>query len=524
MALCRIVPLIAVLALSIVSNGHGQNKPAMGDHKQTKVPKKYKKLSRSIGLLQNRRGGFCTAFCLRRNVIGTAAHCVNSEDKKFRPSNISFRLSGSKRVSSVSGGNRQANRLSTIVGSNRESRHNDWALVRLSKPICQGLELATANLPPDGLYNTKNVVISIFYHPGRKRPLLRFSNCDVDQKMGVSWRNRSGRLPFPDDLVLHNCDVKPGSSGAPLIWVNGDKPRVVAIQSGWTEHLGHTDAHVAVHVRTVLPYLDGMASRKKITSDKTIRQIQRLLKATGDYKSSVDGNYGRGTRQAIVDYTRRNSLPIMTDKPISELVPIIEMYQTPAPGDELLRSLVMHINNPDEGYRHKAIAVNFERDAWAVGSDMDQKDAKVAAIKMCVSQLTRKRMLGPAKDRCDLYAVDGEIVLNKADPNLETIAKFLDRLEASGPKIRMQISEYRNRRGVDYKAAAIGGGGAKLYGCEQQSTIDSAIECAMDDCNSAEDNCALFALGDKAVFGMDKSELAILSAYYEAIIGSPGEL
>ena len=495
------------------------NASAIGDQQQKKVPTKYQKLSRSVGLLINSRGAFCTAFCLRKNVIGTAAHCVEFKDAGFTPNSLRFRLPGSGRTSPVSGGNSQAKRLNTFIGSIRNERHHDWALVRLAKPICAGLDLDTANLSIDQLRDVRTEVVGIFYQLVSNRPRLRFSECDVGRHTGTMPLNPD-IPPYKDDIVLHNCDVKQGSSGSPLIWVNGDEPRVVALQSGFHTIFERNYAHIAVHIRTVLPYLGLIENGKSKMSPNLTKQIQKLLKATGDYRSGIDGIYGLGTRQAIIDYTRRHSLPIMSDRPIGELVPIMEKYQTPAPNSDLLKTLEAHINSPIEAYRHKAIAVNFKRDGWASGSAIRQEDAKDEAVKLCVGQLKRKKTLGPSKDRCDLYAVDGEIVLNKADPNGETNAKILEKFDDSKSKIRVQLAEYRNRRGVDYKAAAIGDDGDRLMSCENQSSARAAIECAIKTCNASASNCEIFAIGDKAVYGMDKGDLAILNAYYEAVVGT----
>ncbi len=50
-----------------------------------------------------------------------------------------------------------------------------------------------------------------------------------------------------------------------------------------------------------------------------VRDIQTELAATGHYRSTIDGLYGRGTRGAIVDYQTAQGLPI-TGEPTPELL------------------------------------------------------------------------------------------------------------------------------------------------------------------------------------------------------------
>ncbi|MDF2119817.1 peptidoglycan-binding protein [Roseiarcaceae bacterium H3SJ34-1] len=57
------------------------------------------------------------------------------------------------------------------------------------------------------------------------------------------------------------------------------------------------------------PAFEAAKSAFEALPDTDRRAIQDALIWTGDYKSNVDGNFGRGTRDAIVSYARRSKLP-----------------------------------------------------------------------------------------------------------------------------------------------------------------------------------------------------------------------
>ncbi|MGI9568910.1 MAG: hypothetical protein ACR2PH_04040, partial [Desulfobulbia bacterium] len=287
----------------------------------------------------------------------------------------------------------------------------------------------------------------------------------------------SASAPFPEDIFLHNCDIKPGGSGAPIIWITEDGPKVVGIHTSFIHRTGHkkTLAQRATHIRSILPFLEILKRQQKYPSEELTKRFQKFLKNTGDYKSGIDGNYGKGTRQAIIDFTIRHSLPIMFDRPFEELLPILEKHQSLAPFPEMLKPFEVYLYHPSQR-RHKAVAVNFDRKISELNSGYnDLEDAKNWVLKQCAAKINAaKRPVSP-KDQCKLYAINDAIIYQKdvADRSI-AIRNSNDYFKNENYRFRRLLLSYKNKKGVDYKAAAVDLETGGLHSCENQPSLEKA--------------------------------------------------
>jgi protease YdgD len=203
-----------------------------GGDERTPVPAKYKDVQERIGLLFNKsRPIVCTAFCVGKDVIATASHCLNGTAGE-RPARIAdfwfarnfdtvrdyARIAGH-----ASGGAAQH----VMAGATNLSVRppidaaRDWALIRLARPVCANGVLPVRVMPIDEILSAAKAqhVFQIAYHrdftpwkPAYSRP------CGVAKSFeAASWDQISHDFAEPQSLILHTCDTGGASSGSPIL-------------------------------------------------------------------------------------------------------------------------------------------------------------------------------------------------------------------------------------------------------------------------------------------------------------------
>jgi protease YdgD len=186
----------------------------------------------SIGKLYNGAGGTCTGVAVSRTEVVTAAHCLYNRrnDVLLEATSLHF-LIGYRQ-----GEYREDLRISKFATGpdyksdrTEASERGDWAILTLAHPPAQEIKpVSLANNPPS---NGSRVMVGGF---GQPKQFIMTADTDC----GV-------REILPNGLLVHDCAVMPGDSGAPLIRSNGDGIEIVGVNVASAPMYGIT-AKIAV--------------------------------------------------------------------------------------------------------------------------------------------------------------------------------------------------------------------------------------------------------------------------------------
>ena len=246
----RRVLLGAVCATAVVLSGMiapPARAAVFGVDDRGAVPVRHKALSRSIGLFFNPKARtVCSAFCVGDNVIATASHCIfktageaplDPADFRFGPPNANpahlARVAGSTTgtaANNVIAGNMRLNVKPPIDAT------QDWALVRLDRPVCRGAVLPVVPIPaPEVAARARSgQVFHVAFHRDRLPwRLLYAPGCRIAPAFDQIDREQIERdFRTPDRLLLHRCGTGGASSGSPLLVEGPNGPVVVGINVG----------------------------------------------------------------------------------------------------------------------------------------------------------------------------------------------------------------------------------------------------------------------------------------------------
>jgi len=295
------------------------------------VPGEYEQLTGRIGMIyEPDTQTLCTAFCVAPNVVATAAHCVfqprggrlpNLYDMSFRLDHKDLSLS-----SGLEGRLDGAPKHSVAVGTTHFGKEpplsapKDWALVKLSRPICRFGTLDISPRSTDELIaaSRQRRIFQLSFHWDYAHWELAYSGrCRIGRSFkGIEWRYIRQHFSGAEDLLLHDCDTGGASSGSPLLMDTAQGPVVVGLNVGTYTRtrllLSQGDvvrrqkpdiiANTAVNARAFYPVIEPLAEKSMILTEQEVIDLQRELQARNLYTGPIDGIFGRGTRSAIRAY------------------------------------------------------------------------------------------------------------------------------------------------------------------------------------------------------------------------------
>jgi protease YdgD len=154
----------------------------------------------SVGMLEQPSGGQCTAAIISPQLALTAAHCVFKEGKNIEALRFKPYGKGWVDVEYLASGNTGA------------PGGNDWAVVKLSKPI-EEKPFAIY----DGAESLANRQVSLAGYSFDIEGLTVDQNCQIQ------------RDTF--EHLVYDCDMHSGASGGPVYLTEGDKLTIVGVNS-----------------------------------------------------------------------------------------------------------------------------------------------------------------------------------------------------------------------------------------------------------------------------------------------------
>jgi protease YdgD len=172
----------------------------------------------SIGKLYNRAGEACTGVIISPVQVATAAHCLYNPrtGMLLHPESLHF-LMGYKQ-----GEYREDLRVSEFrIGSNyaldnrtMDTETSDWAVLQLKQP---GPEQFRAVSLAERSAQTGDSIMVGGFAQSSKYSMTADTNCSV-------------RGVLPNGLILHDCAVLKGDSGAPIMIKSGEMIEILGIQ------------------------------------------------------------------------------------------------------------------------------------------------------------------------------------------------------------------------------------------------------------------------------------------------------
>jgi protease YdgD len=326
--------LLAVLGASL---SRPTAAAVFGSDERVPLPQSLRAVGDKIGVRHDPRShSVCTAFCVGRDIVATAAHCLyrTSSESPLRLTDWVLKLHGSHTSTHIAGAAEGTPETNVIAGSTRLNVHppidatRDWALVRLANPVCKAGSFKLSRKPVEEVMRLAEAgrVYNVAYHRDlpKWQPMFE-SGCTVKRNFeDAEWSTISRDFANPAQLLLHTCDTGGASSGSPLLVDGPDGPEVVGINvgtyvqskvimlNGEVLHRFKSDdvANTGVNSLAFAASLDALRAADTLLARHDIRLLQERLAAKGLYKGPQDGIFNAETRAAVEGFERAAELPV----------------------------------------------------------------------------------------------------------------------------------------------------------------------------------------------------------------------
>lgn len=193
-------------------------------------------IGRVQGLTTEGKGYHCTGTLISEDVVLTNAHCVIDPETRqlsakvaFLPNVINGKLGDEEDITLVE----NVVYGTDFSGTRLENQINDWALLKLNKPI--GLKygyLGWKSLPTATLTKNSKKYIFVGYSgdfPNNNKAQYQFFT--AGRGWTASVEKGCSIVSEENNFLLHDCDTSGGSSGGPIIGVINNRPYIVALNN-----------------------------------------------------------------------------------------------------------------------------------------------------------------------------------------------------------------------------------------------------------------------------------------------------
>lgn len=219
----------------------------------------------AVGRLDAAGQSFCTATLIAPDLVLTAAHCVYASEtgKLYAPQDLTFRAGLRKGQAAASRAIAQIEAHPAYDPQkdlNQQNLRHDVALLRLSEPI------PTSDLDPFVLHDhiVKSGPVSVVSY-GRDRAHLpsRQDVCHVEA--------------IQQDVMIMDCDVTFGSSGAPVFTHRNGRGQIVSVVSG----MSYIEGRKVALGMTLPEVVAELRHRMWANKEKPVARIKRVTVGSG---------------------------------------------------------------------------------------------------------------------------------------------------------------------------------------------------------------------------------------------------
>jgi hypothetical protein len=308
------------------------------DHR-VPLPARFKAVEDKIGLLFNPRARrVCTAFCVDRDIIATAGHCLHRTAGERPPQLGDFwfgrdydAVRDFARIAGYASGAAAQHVMSGAMSLSIDppiDADKDWALVRLTRPVCSKGVLPLSVLSIDDIIKEAEArrVFHVSYHLDFTHWKLAYSRaCGVARNFaGADWGAIARDFAEPAALILHTCATGDASSGSPLLLETAMGPAVIGInigtyvqpkvvmQAGRVAQRRNADtiANTAINSEVFVEKLETFRHATILGSGAQIRELQTRMAERGLFAGKVNSVYDAALRSAIEAHERAAGLPV----------------------------------------------------------------------------------------------------------------------------------------------------------------------------------------------------------------------